>query len=234
MSRDRGGQRHRRRIRAQVQDLETGLNEDIGDHRNTQAMPLPGRHRDQDRAAVSAAATEPRSHASDDRGRHATCEVLLFDADLTALPGGPDTVECRREDVDVYVRGLDAGGHRRLDDLPGAFAVTCQHAPSEALGPGCPSPRGRRGGGSRQSRGAGCPMGDRRHWEVGRVDAPGATNLARRQHPEPNAAIDRHVVDAEAVGRLVEGQGLDRVRGHRLYTTRSSCHAGKVGNPAST
>ena len=67
----------------------------------------------------------------------------------------------------------------------------------------------------------GCPSGA---GEVDRIDPPLPADLAGGKHPEPDAPIDRHVVDAEAIGGLVERQELGRLRGHQSVTTLASCH----------
>src|SRR6478735_6586060 len=48
--------------------------------------------------------------------------------------------------------------------------------------------------------------------KVGRVDQPGTADLASRQDPKPDATVDRHVVDPEAVGRLVQAEMAGSVR----------------------
>src|SRR3954447_23614800 len=44
----------------------------------------------------------------------------------------------------------------------------------------------------------------RRTLEIGAVDQPRAVDLPGRQDPEPDAPVDRHVMDAEKIGRLVQ------------------------------
>ena len=217
-SRDRGGQGRRRRVRAQVEDLVAGLGEDVcrasrrrGHDARRPASP-PGR------CPGAGPGGGTWAHAPDDRGRHAAGEVLLLDADLTPLPGRADAVQGRPQDLDVDVLRLDARGHGRLDDLPRARAVTGQHPLPEALGPRRPSPRLRCHGGCVRKPGcrrAGRASGSLRRGDIGRIDAPRAADLAGRQHPQADVAVDRHVVHAEAVRRLVEGQQLAAPAGPR-------------------
>src|SRR3954451_12248140 len=44
----------------------------------------------------------------------------------------------------------------------------------------------------------------RRTREIGAVDRPRAVVLPGRQDPEPDAPVDRHVMDAEEIGGLVQ------------------------------
>ena len=186
----------------------------------------PGRHRDEDRAEAATTAPEPRSHAADDRQRDAGGQVLLVDAQLAALPASP--MPCM---AGPRMSTYTSGG-----STPAAIAAstTCQlpaTSPAsiralQAIGPGGPARR----------RACSCrasapptwrrrPAAARRSLaEVDRIDTPLAVDLARGQHPEPDATIDRHVVDAEAIGGFVERQELGRVRGHQSVTTTASCH----------
>ena len=118
----------------------------------------------------------------------------------TRSPRRPDGVQRRREDADVDLAWLEARGHGSLDDLPATRDVTAEHPRLESLLP------------DRYSRmatpaAATTTFGRcRRPLEIGRIDQPRAADLAGRQDPQPDATVDRHVVDPEKIGRLVQAE----------------------------
>jgi hypothetical protein len=60
---------------------------------------------------------------------------------------------------------------------------------------------------------ASATVGTLRRWhEIGGIDHPCAADLPGRQDPQPDATVDRHVVDPEAVGRLVQAEMAGSVR----------------------
>src|SRR4051794_29270135 len=67
----------------------------------------------------------------------------------------------------------------------------------------------------------------RRHaFEICAVDRPRAVDLPGRQDPEPDATVDRHVVDAEKIGRLVQADATGIVgRNQRASVRASICDA---------
>ena len=182
---------------------------DVGEHRDPESVTLTGRHRDDDDALLAARVHEPGAQTSDQRRGHTAREMLLVDGDATRLPRRPDCVQRRREDADIDLAWLEARGHGSLDDLPAPGDVTAEHPRLESLLPG------------RYSRmatpaAAATTVGRcRRPLEIGRIDHPRAADLAGRQDPQPDATVDRHVVDPEKVGRLVQAEMACRVRGHQ-------------------
>ena len=69
----------------------------------------------------------------------------------------------------------------------------------------------------------------RRPLEIGRIDQPRAADLAGRQDPQPDATVDRHVVDAEKIGSLVQAQLTRRNRRSQPASVpANTCQASNV------
>ena len=168
-------------------------------------MTLSGRHRDDDDALLAARVHEPGAQASDQRRGHTAREMLLVDGDATRSPQRSDGVQRRREDADVDLPWLEPRGHGGLDDLPAPGDVTAEHPRPESLLPHR-YPR-------MASAAAAATVGRcRRPHEIGRIDHPRAADLPGRQDPQPDATVDRHVVDPEKIGRLVQAEMAGSVR----------------------
>ncbi len=94
---------------------------------------------------------------------------------------------------------LEPRGHRSRDDLPAPGDVTAEHPRLESFLPHR-YPR-------MTSAVAAATVGRcRRPLEIGRIDHPRAADLPGWQDPQPDATVDRHVVDAETIGRLVQAE----------------------------
>ena len=102
--------------------------------------------------------------------------------------------------ADVDLAWLEARGHGSLDDLPAPGDVTAEHPRLESLLPDR-YPRMAAPAAAATTFGR-C----RRPLEIGRIDQPRAADLAGRQDPQPDATVDRHVVDPEKIGRLVQAE----------------------------
>ena len=139
---------------------------------------------------------------------------------LTRSPRRPDGVQRRREEADIELAGFEARGHGSLDDLPASRDVTAEHPRLESLLP------------DRDSRMAAPTLaattvgGDLRPLKIGRIDQPRAADLTGWQDPQPDASVDRHVVDPKEIGRLVQAEMAGRVRGGQPASVPgNSCEA---------
>ena len=125
--------------------------------------------------------------------------MLLVDGDATRSPQRPDGMQRRREDADIDLAWLEPRRHGGLDDLPAPGDVTAEHPRLESLLPHR-YPR-------MATAAAAATVGRcRGPHEIGRIDHPRAADLPGRQDPQPDATVDRHVVDAEKIGRLVQAE----------------------------
>ena len=62
--------------------------------------------------------------------------------------------------------------------------------------------------------------------EIGGIDHPCAADLPGRQDPQPDAAVDRHVVDSETIGRLVQAEMAGSLRrGQFASVPANTCQA---------
>ena len=110
-----------------------------------------------------------------------------------------DGMQRRREDADIDLAWLEPRRHGGLDDLPAPGDVTAEHPRLDSLLP------------HRYPRMATAPAAAtvgrcRGPLEIDTIDHPRAADLPGRQDPQPDATVDRHVVDAEKFGRLVQAE----------------------------
>jgi len=146
------------------------------------------------------------TEATDQTRGHPGRPVLVVDAELAHLPSVADGAQGGGEHVDDHLLERGPAGEGGLDHRPGPGLVPGHQAVDQAaaqLGPGGPAPLD---GGA-----PGGPGGGGHGGEIGRIHLPLGTHAAGAKAPRPHVAVDRHVVDAEAVGSLLQG---DEVGGH--------------------
>ena len=213
------GERRSWRVGAQVEDPVSGVGKDVSEHGHPESVTLAGRHRDNDDSLPAARVHEPRTQTSDQRRGHTAREMLLLDGDATRSPRRPDGMQRRREDADIDLAWLEPRCHGSLDDLPATRGVTTEHPRLQSLLP------------DRYARMAAPPVAAatfgrcRRPLEIRRSDQPRAAKLARWQDPQPDATVDRHVVDPEKIGRLVQAEMAATVRDQPARVPANTCQA---------
>jgi hypothetical protein len=215
------GERFGRGVGAEVDDVEALPAQQVGDDRAGQAVLVPGRPADDDRAALAAAPGEPRPQPPDDPLGHGRRAVLGGHGDRPLGPAVADAAQHRHEEVQVDAGRLLARSQRILDDPPRPGLVAGHH----------PGPQQRHAVPPRRTHGASRPERFRRmhQVEITRVDQPFLPGLAGGQPPGPHVAVGGHVVHAESLGCFAQADRLGRARGwHRGHRVT----AGPATRPA--
>ncbi len=146
--------------------------------------------------------------------------MLLIDGDVARSPRNPEGVQRRREDTDIDLDWLEPRSHGRLDHLPAALDVAAEHPGLESLLPDGYSRMTSRAGATTTFRRR------RRSLEIGRIHQPRAADLAGWQDAQPDASVDRHVVDPKEIRRLAQAETTGCVRGDQPASVpANTCHA---------
>ena len=130
-----GDLQHRfdRRVRPQVDDIECGAAQDVGEHRERELMRVSGHAPEEHGAPAAAPAHEARRDSADDAtsgGRHA---VLLGDRQRAAFPPRADLAQDRCQELDVDVGRRRARDECLLGHRPCAGVVAGKQARTQAL-----------------------------------------------------------------------------------------------------